>query len=348
MVIESSGRTFQQVVARVLFCLVIVLVLVERAVPALLAGLLAYVLTDKIRRLFEHAACARRVRCELAAGATISVVSVVLMGGIGAAIALLLAGESPAEFAAKLADTLHQAKLYLPPAVAAVMPDSMLAMEELVSKSFRTHAAELATAGSHIAHIVVLMLVGWITGILVALRPPRATGELYPFHHVWLGMWCRIARVFKMVVFAQCKIAFINAVLTGIFLLVVMPLLGWHLPFAKTLTLATFVCGLLPVIGNLISNTLIVVIALSVHFEAAIAALLFLVLIHKLEYFLNAKIQGGALGAQIWELLIALFMMEFLFGPGGMVIAPILYAFVKAELAEFHWIGIRRADELRE
>ena len=40
-----------------------------------------------------------------------------------------------------------------------------------------------------------------------------------------------------------------------IFLLGVLPLLGIHVPLAKTLVVVTFVVGLLPVIGNLISNT---------------------------------------------------------------------------------------------
>jgi len=38
----------------------------------------------------------------------------------------------------------------------------------------------------------------------------------------------------------------------------VLPLLGIHLPFVKTMIAVTFLAGLLPVIGNLISNTVIV------------------------------------------------------------------------------------------
>ena len=59
----------------------------------------------------------------------------------------------------------------------------------------------------------------------------------------------------------------------------------------------TFLAGLLPVIGNLISNTAIVVASLSVSLPIAIVSLLYLVVIHKLEYFLNARIIGARIQA---------------------------------------------------
>ena len=344
MIKETTNQSLQKIFAGLLFVGILVLVLIKHVVPALLAGFLAYVITDKIRNAFLQRNLACSKKCNLAAGVIIVLITALIVAGISGAVAYALAGESPAEMLAKLTDTLHQARAMLPPSIAALMPDSVIAMEELVSRSFKTHASELATVGTHFAHGVVLVCVGWITGILVALRRVNPAAARHPFHETWLRMWASMSRVFEAVVFAQCKIAFINAVLTGIFLLLILPLLGYHLPFAKTLTLATFVCGLMPVIGNLVSNTLITVIALGVNFHAAFAALLFLIVVHKLEYFLNAKIQGNALGAQVWELLIVLFVMEFLFGPAGMVFAPVLYAFAKTELAHHGWLN-RNARE---
>jgi predicted PurR-regulated permease PerM len=96
--------------------------------------------------------------------------------------------------------------------------------------------------------------------------------------------------------------------------------------------LVTFICGLLPVLGNLISNTIIFVIGLSVSLWVAVAALTFLILIHKLEYFLNARIIGTQIRARAWELLIAMLLMEAAFGIGGLIAAPIYYAYLKREL----------------
>ncbi len=81
-------------------------------------------------------------------------------------------------------------------------------------------------------------------------------------------------------VFAQVKISLLNTVFTAIFLLGVLPLFGVHLPLSKTLVLITFVAGLLPVVGNIISNTIITIVALSVSFYVAVAALLYLIVIH--------------------------------------------------------------------
>src|SRR4029450_13019950 len=71
----------------------------------------------------------------------------------------------------------------------------------------------------------------------------------------------------------------------------------------KTMVVVTFIAGLLPVIGNLISNTVIVVVSLSVSPLLAVGSLAFLVVIHKLEYFVNARGMGGQIRARAWELL---------------------------------------------
>ena len=95
----------------------------------------------------------------------------------------------------------------------------------------------------------------------------------------------------------------------------------------------TFIAGLLPVVGNLISNTIIVIVSLSVSLQVAFASLGFLIVIHKLEYFLNARIVGARINAQAWELLLAMLLMEAAFGIAGLVAAPIYYAYLKDELS---------------
>jgi len=109
-------------------------------------------------------------------------------------------------------------------------------------------------------------------------------------------------------------------------------LFGVHLPFTGSMILFTFVAGLLPVVGNLLSNTVIVVVSLTHSPGAALGSLLFLVLIHKLEYFLNARIVGGQINARAWELLLAMVLMEAAFGLPGVVAAPVYYAYLKDEL----------------
>ncbi len=57
-------------------------------------------------------------------------------------------------------------------------------------------------------------------------------------------------------------------------------------------------------------------------------------MIHKLEYFFNARIVGSSINARAWELLVAMLIMEVAFGIGGLVVAPIYYAYLKRELSD--------------
>jgi predicted PurR-regulated permease PerM len=94
----------------------------------------------------------------------------------------------------------------------------------------------------------------------------------------------------------------------------------------------------LPVVGNLISNTVIVVVSLSHSPAIAMASLGFLVVMHKLEYFLNARIMGAQIHARAWEILLAMLLMEAAFGIPGVIAAPIYYAYIKGELSELGMI----------
>src|ERR1043166_1139084 len=66
----------------------------------------------------------------------------------------------------------------------------------------------------------------------------------------------------------------------------------------------------------------------------AVASLVFLILIHKLEYLINSRIVGGETDSQAWEILMAIIIGEAAFGAGGIVMAPIVYTFIKGELRE--------------
>ena len=135
-------------------------------------------------------------------------------------------------------------------------------------------------------------------------------------------------RSFSTVIGAQMTISAINTVLTAIFVL----FLG--LPYGPVVVGLTFLCGLFPIVGNVVSNTVIVFIGFTVSAKVAFIALIFLIVIHKLEYFLNARIVGSRIHAHAWELLVAMLGMEAAFGLPGVVAAPIYYAYVKAELAD--------------
>ena len=94
----------------------------------------------------------------------------------------------------------------------------------------------------------------------------------------------------------------------------------------------TLVAGLLPVVGNLVSNTAIVVLSFGTAPWLALVSLGFLVGVHKLEYLVNARIVGNRIGAEAWEIFLSIVVLEVAFGVPGVVLAPILYAWAKGEL----------------
>jgi predicted PurR-regulated permease PerM len=130
---------------------------------------------------------------------------------------------------------------------------------------------------------------------------------------------------FARVIGAQIVISGINTVLTAIFVLAV------GLPYAAVVIGVTFLCGLIPVVGNLVSNTIIVGIGFTVSPKMALSALIFLVAIHKLEYFLNSKIIGRRIHNPLWLTLLALVLGEKLMGIPGMILAPVVLHYVKVE-----------------
>jgi predicted PurR-regulated permease PerM len=194
------------------------------------------------------------------------------------------------------------------------------------------HAEELRHAGAIGLRGLVHVVVGAILGVIVFFRAPAKSGA--PLAAALMERVSRFDAAFRSVAKAQLEIAGVNTALTALYLLVGLPLFGVHVPLSGTLVGLTFVFGLLPVIGNLFSNAFVVLLSLGVSPWVAVSSVVFLVVIHKLEYFLNARIVGARIGAAIWETLTAMIVFDAVFGVSGLVLAPVVYAWAKAELVE--------------
>jgi predicted PurR-regulated permease PerM len=234
-----------------------------------------------------------------------------------------------------MAEIVENSRELLPLWAAAWLPqgDESVVRAALV-EWLRTHAHDIRKLSGDAGRGLLHFIIGLIIGSFVALREARPNLALAPLAQALSERVDRLGDAFRRVVFAQLRISALNALLTGIYLMIVLPSFGVHLPFTKTMIVVTFIVGLLPVLGNLISNTVIVVISLSHSLHVAAASLGFLVVIHKLEYFVNARIIGGQIQARAWELLIAMLVMEAAFGLQGVIAAPIFYAYLKKELSD--------------
>jgi predicted PurR-regulated permease PerM len=304
-------------------------------IGALLAGLLVHELVHAIApRITFREGDVTRARLVSVGLIAALVIGALIAAGIGIAGFFRNEVASPAVLLARMADILASSRASLPAWIVERLPPDADALRLAIVEWLRSHAAELQHAGRMFGVGLVHVIIGMVIGAIICFREARGEGEKTVLLREGSERVKTLARAFRSVVFAQVKISAVNTVLTAIYLIGVLPMLGIHLPYAKAMIAVTFLAGLLPVIGNLISNTVIVVVSLSVSFAVALGSLAFLVIVHKLEYFLNARIVGGEIKASAWELLCAMLLFEAAFGLPGLVAAPIFYAYLKAELRQ--------------
>ena len=238
----------------------------------------------------------------------------------------------------RLAQIVSQLRDILPTWATHAWPSSAIALNTRMGEYLTENVTSVQAMGQDALKAIMHIILGMVLGGMAALAQENPRESRAAFTQALSTRLVNLVTVFRQVVFAQVKISAINTIFTAIFLWIVLPMTGNTLPFAKTLVLLTFVLGLVPVLGNLMSNTIITVMALSVSIWVAAGALVFLVVIHKLEYFLNARIIGSQIQARSWELLAAMVLMEACFGLPGVVAAPIYYAYLKRELLQVGWV----------
>jgi predicted PurR-regulated permease PerM len=322
-----------RITSYVLAGLALLLVLLLHLLPALFAGLLVYEIVQATAPLLG-----KRVPGDRARVLVVALLAVIVVGLLTLLILGALSffrnelGNPELLWQQQLMPLVEKARQQLPPAVVGWLPDSVDELRVMALELTRKHSVSLQSLGKETARVLVHIIIGMVLGAIVALSRTRPAHQMGPLASA-LSLRCqRLVEAFHNIVFAQIKISLINTVATAVFLLGALPLMGIHIPLAKTLVVITFIVGLLPVIGNLISNTAITIAGLSVSLGVGVAALGFLILIHKLEYFLNARIVGTQIRARAWELLVAMLLVEAAFGLPGLVAAPIYYAYLKSEL----------------
>jgi predicted PurR-regulated permease PerM len=317
----------------------VLFILVQHLVSAAVVGLALYLILDRVSARF-HGKMSRGIVRPLA----LLVVTTATAAIITAAIALMVtmlrrgAGNVPAMME-QMAEILGSVRLFLGGLGSQVIPEVMTDAEDFklaIMTWLKTHAQTLRAGSLWLGIGLVHMIMGVLLAVLVFFRHITQHDEVNrgPLARHLVDKVDRFAHAFGRIATAQMKISAVNTSLTGIYLLVILPLFGIRIPFGTTLIVITFLCGLIPVLGNLISNTVITILSMGISVGTAVASLTFLVVIHKLEYLINSRIVGGETDSQAWEILLAIIVGEAAFGVGGVVMAPIVYAFVKRELRD--------------
>ncbi|CCD30229.1 putative membrane protein [Candidatus Glomeribacter gigasporarum BEG34] len=309
------------------------LALALKLLGSLLAGLFVFQLIHLIAPHLEKWFPSQRARWVALILLSVIVTAALSLSMISAYSYLQRGAENAQPLPERLMQIIDGARVHLPLWLQEALPDGADELRAQLLDWLKAHYGELRQSGKEAVSALMRIVIGMVLGAMTAVNIVRRANPR-PLAAALNRRLYRLSGAFKRIVFAQMKISLVNTALTSLYLLIALPLLGVRLPFSKTLVLMTFVVGLLPVIGNLISNTLIFVLSLSAAgLSVAIASLIFLIVIHKLEYFLNARIIGSEIAARAWELLLAMLVMEAGFGLPGVIAAPIYYAYLKRELA---------------
>ena len=329
----------EEIAAWAILGVLLLFIFMQNLVSAVVVALALYVLLEGVRKRMLRRLTGRSAR-PLAVIIVTLVVASALVGAIALVVTMMRrgAGNLP-DMMNQMAEILGSVRLWLGGLGHQFIPEVMTDAEELkatIADWLKTHAQTLRAGGMYIGIGVVHSIMGILLALLIFFRHVTHHDEARrgPLARHLVDKIDRFSDAFARVATAQIKISAVNTTLTAIYLLVGLPLFGIHVPFAGTLVLLTFVCGLIPVLGNLISNTVITILSMGVSPATAAASLAFLIIIHKLEYLINARIVGGETDAQAWEILMAIIVGEAAFGVGGVVLAPIVYAFVKRELSD--------------
>lgn len=132
---------------------------------------------------------------------------------------------------------------------------------------------------------------------------------------------------YEKVLGAQVVISLINTAITSIFVA------ATGIPSLHFLALATFILGVIPLIGNILSNFIIIGAALTLSPRHAVGAFVFLVVSHKAQYFLNSRIIGSSLKTPMWMTLLGILVGEVVLGVPGIILAPAIVHYVREELS---------------
>jgi len=313
----------------------LLLLLYLHLLPALLAGLLVFTLVNLLTPLLKN----RMLWGDGPRLLAVSIIAVVVIGlivllGVLATSVMRENFERLPALINRMAEIIEQSRSRMPEWLSEYIPTDADQLRHTLVEWLRGNAYIFQDAGADIGRVFMHIIIGMVIGALLSLEQAVAAPSGGALTREIAQRSRRLSTAFRQVVFAQIWISGINATLTGLYLIVVLPLFGIDLPFAKTLVVLTFVVGLVPILGNLISNTVIFIVSLSHSLVVAIAALVYLILIHKLEYFLNARIIGSQIRAKAWEMLLAMLLLESAFGIPGLIAAPIYYAYMKSELRD--------------
>ena len=240
---STDGVLQYQKIAWVLIGLALIFVLWKHLLVALLAGLLVhelvYVLEPHLLRIAGLKGDQAKV--SVVALLTISIITGLILLAIAIVHFFQAGSDNLPALMNKMAEILESSRSSLPSVIMQYIPSNVDELQKNVVQWLREHGGELRGLGREAGRALALVLVGMIVGAMIALRELKRTEDIMPFPSALAQRVVILAASFRQVVFAQTWIAFINALFTGLYIVVILPLFGVHLPFQKTMVALTLI-----------------------------------------------------------------------------------------------------------
>lgn len=338
------------------FCVATVLVvwvfiLSVKIGAGLIAGLAIFSLTRYTRRVVTKS-CDRYIqkvsnpaihwllaRLPLAI-TTLIVAALAVLIGLGFTNAVKFVAQTLIEQGPKLIDeaiyNLGQVTQSLPDSIREKVPGNPEDFFRLIRNSFGDGIGYIRNFGGASFFIFLQLVFAFILGVSAGLM--RARENSGPLSRSWTGVLEQYVRCFTLLMGAQVYVSIWNTFCTAMFVYFILPFFDVILPFRELLLMFTAIASLIPAAGNIMANTLILVLTIRHGPFVAAGSVTYLFVIHKLEYFVNGYIIGRNVRASVPEMLIAIIFGEVAFGLPGLITAPVTYAFLKLHWQRWGWV----------
>lgn len=154
----------------------------------------------------------------------------------------------------------------------------------------------------------------------------------------------KVLKSFWVIIKAQATIAFVNTILTAIWLIVIWFINSGNLyPYFLTLILLVFLAGFIPILWTFISSVPIIIVWYAAFperwYSIIIEITILITIIHMVEsYFLNPKIVSKAISIPISLTFIILLLSEELFWMAWLIIWMSLFYFIIWIFSDINWV----------
>ncbi|CAD83547.1 probable transmembrane protein [Candidatus Blochmanniella floridana] len=327
-----NPKTWTTIISYIIIGMGVIAIIPLGLFPCFFSGFLIYEIIISCSSFFERFIGHYYSRW-LSITVIITTISLIIIIGIMSCTNFLIEDINKINISSEINRIFSDLKKQVPYSFPKFLPNTTSELKDQVFSWIELNIILIKNMSHTILHGCITLILGLILGTIISF--PKHTNKYIQNTYFITQLLQRIynlSQAFHNIVFAQIQISSINTLLTSIMIFTILPLLNQSIPLAKTLIILTFILGLLPIIGNLISNIIITISALSVSLSIGLIMLLYLILIHKLEYFLNAEIIGNRINSNTWELILAMIFLESIFGIEGLIAAPIFYAYLKIEL----------------